>query len=173
MFNRPSSCPLHWWCHPAISSSDALFSFCPQSFPALVTLPMSQLFASGDQNTEVSASTWVLSMSIQGLFLLRLTSLIFLSRDSKESSLALRVEGINSLVLCLLYGPALTSMRAWYTQEISRHPSLPTLDKAWAPEALLSGTAFLLLRSLTSLFSFWISCPHYHTAFGPAGPAQS
>ena len=28
----PSSCPLHWWCHPAISSSDALFSFCPQSF---------------------------------------------------------------------------------------------------------------------------------------------
>ena len=30
----PSSCPLHWWCHPAISSSDALFSFCPQSFPA-------------------------------------------------------------------------------------------------------------------------------------------
>ena len=29
----PSSCPLHQWCHPAISSSDALF-FCPQSFPA-------------------------------------------------------------------------------------------------------------------------------------------
>ena len=29
-----SSCPLHRWCHPALSSSDALFSFCPQSFPA-------------------------------------------------------------------------------------------------------------------------------------------
>ena len=27
----PSSCPLHWSCHPAISSSYALF-FCPQSF---------------------------------------------------------------------------------------------------------------------------------------------
>ena len=27
----PSSCPLHPWCHPAISSSDALFSFCPSS----------------------------------------------------------------------------------------------------------------------------------------------
>jgi len=25
----PSSCSLHQWCHPAISSSDALFSFCP------------------------------------------------------------------------------------------------------------------------------------------------
>ena len=30
----PSSCSLHRWCHPAISSSDALFSFCPLSFPA-------------------------------------------------------------------------------------------------------------------------------------------
>ena len=30
----PSSCPLHQWCHPAITSSDALFSFCPQFFPA-------------------------------------------------------------------------------------------------------------------------------------------
>ena len=29
----PSSCPLHWWCHPAISSSVALF-FCLQSSPA-------------------------------------------------------------------------------------------------------------------------------------------
>ena len=25
----PNSCSLHWWCHPAISSSNALFSFCP------------------------------------------------------------------------------------------------------------------------------------------------
>ena len=31
----PSSYPLHWWCHPAISSSDALFSFCPQIFPSI------------------------------------------------------------------------------------------------------------------------------------------
>ena len=36
----PSSCPLHWWCQPAISSSDALFSFCPQSFPASGTFPI-------------------------------------------------------------------------------------------------------------------------------------
>ena len=28
------SCFLHWWCHPTISSSEALFSFCPWSFPA-------------------------------------------------------------------------------------------------------------------------------------------
>ena len=35
----PSSCSLHQWCHPAISSSDALFPFCPQSFPASGTFP--------------------------------------------------------------------------------------------------------------------------------------
>ena len=29
-----SSCPLNWWCHPTISSSAMLFSFCLQSFPA-------------------------------------------------------------------------------------------------------------------------------------------
>ena len=40
----PSSCPLHWQSHPTISSSDALFSFCSQSFPASGTFPMSQLF---------------------------------------------------------------------------------------------------------------------------------
>ena len=37
-----SSCPLHGWCHPAIPPSDALFSFCPQSFPPSGTFPMSQ-----------------------------------------------------------------------------------------------------------------------------------
>ena len=68
----PSSCPF-MWCHPAISSSDALFSFCPQSFPASGTFPVSQLFASDDQNTGASAS--VLPMSIQGWFSLKLTGL--------------------------------------------------------------------------------------------------
>ena len=72
----PSSCPLHWWCHQAISSSDGLFSFCPQSFPASGIFPMSQLFTSGDQNTGASAS--ILPIKIQGWFPLRLTGLISL-----------------------------------------------------------------------------------------------
>ena len=38
-----SSCSLHQWCHPAISSSDALFSVCPQSFPASGTFPTSSV----------------------------------------------------------------------------------------------------------------------------------
>ena len=46
----PSSCPLNQWCRPAISFSDALFSFCPQSFPGSGTSPVSCLCASDDQN---------------------------------------------------------------------------------------------------------------------------
>ena len=76
----PSSCPLHWWCRPAISSSDALFSFCPQSFKASGTFPMSRLFVSDDQNIGASVSASVLSMSIQGWFPLRLTDLTLLSK---------------------------------------------------------------------------------------------
>ena len=73
----PSSCPLHQWCHPVISSSDDLFS-CPQSFPALGTFPMSQLFTSDEQNTGASASASLLPVNIQDWSPLRLTGLISL-----------------------------------------------------------------------------------------------
>ena len=80
-----SSCSLHQWCHPALSSSDTLF-FCPQSVPASGTFPMSQLFISDDQNTGASVS--VFPMNIQGWFPLRLISLI--------SSLSNRPSGVFS-----------------------------------------------------------------------------
>ena len=41
---QSNSHPLSRWCHPAISSSVVPFSSCPQSFPALESFPMSQLF---------------------------------------------------------------------------------------------------------------------------------
>ena len=101
----PSSCPLYQWVHPAISSSDALFSSSSQSFPASGTFPMSRLFTSGDQITGASASASVLPVSNQGLFPLRLTGFGLLSvQDSQESSTALQFEDVNSLALCLLYG---------------------------------------------------------------------
>ena len=61
----PNSCPLSWWCHLTISSSVVPFFSCLQSFPILGSFQMSQLFASGDQSTEVSASTSVLPMNTQ------------------------------------------------------------------------------------------------------------
>ena len=74
----PSSCPLRQWCHPPISSSKALFSFCPPSFPASGASPMSQLFTSDDQNIGASALASVLPVNIQGWFPLRLIGLILL-----------------------------------------------------------------------------------------------
>ena len=71
-----SLCPLSWWWHPTISSSVTHFSSCPQYFPASGPFPVSQHFASGDQN--FGASTSVFSMNIQGWFPLGLTGLISL-----------------------------------------------------------------------------------------------
>ena len=58
-----NSCPSSGWCHPAISSSVAPFSSCPQSLPASGSFPVNQLFSWGDQSTGVSASASVLPMN--------------------------------------------------------------------------------------------------------------
>ena len=51
-----NSCPLSWWCRSTISFSVIPFSSSLQSFPALGSFSMSQLFASGGQSTGVSPS---------------------------------------------------------------------------------------------------------------------
>ena len=71
------SCPLSWWCHPAISSLSP-FSPLPSVFNSNSSFPMIQLFASGGQSTGASASASVLPMNIQSRFLLELTGLILL-----------------------------------------------------------------------------------------------
>ena len=118
-----SSFSLLWWCHPAISSPDALFSFCPQSFPASGTFPVSQLSASDDQNAGVSASASVLATSIQGWFPLRLTGLISLL--SKGFS-APQFKCINSCMLHLLYDPGLTTVDDHWEDH-----SLDYMDLCW------------------------------------------
>ena len=62
---HPNPCPSSWWCHPTISSSVVPFSSCPQSFPASVSVPMSQLFASDGQSIRDPASASVLPMNTQ------------------------------------------------------------------------------------------------------------
>ena len=61
-----NSSPLIQWCHPAISSSVASFSSCPQPFRVSWSFPMRRLFESGGQSTGASASPSVLPMNIQG-----------------------------------------------------------------------------------------------------------
>ena len=60
-----NSCPSRWWCHQTISSSVIPFSFCPQSFPASGSFPMSQFFISGGQSIGVSALALIFLMNIQ------------------------------------------------------------------------------------------------------------
>ena len=74
----PNSGPLSQWCHPSISSSVIPFFSCLQTFPASVSLQMSQLFTSGGQSNGVSASAAVLPMNIQDWFPLGWTGWISL-----------------------------------------------------------------------------------------------
>ena len=69
-----NSCPSSRWCHPAISSSVAPFSSCPQSLPASGSFPMSQLFARGGQSTGVSVR-----LLIWGFFFFFLLMLAFMA----------------------------------------------------------------------------------------------
>ena len=71
-------CSSNRWCYLTISSFTALFSSCPQSFPASESFPKSWLFASGGQSIRGSASASVFLMNIQGWFPLGLTGLISL-----------------------------------------------------------------------------------------------
>ena len=57
-------CPLSRWCHPTILPSVIPFFSCLQSFPVSGSFPVHQLFTSGGQSIETSASASVLSMNI-------------------------------------------------------------------------------------------------------------
>ena len=78
-----NSCPLRWWCHPAISSSVTPFSSCPYSFSSSGSFPVSQLFTSGGQSIRASAS--VLTINTQGWFPLGWTGWISLQSKGLSS----------------------------------------------------------------------------------------
>ena len=71
-------CLLSWWCHPTIPPSATPFSFWLQYFPASGSFPMSWLFISDAQSTEVSASASAFPVNIQDWFPLGMTGLISL-----------------------------------------------------------------------------------------------
>ena len=100
-----NSCPSSRGSHPTISSSVVPFSFCPQSFPASGSFPMSQLFTWGGQSIGVSASTSVLPMNTQDWPLTTQDELAgspCSPRDSQEPYPTLQFKSINSSVLSFL-----------------------------------------------------------------------
>ena len=121
------SCPLSRWYHPIISSPVVPFSSCLQSFLASEYFQMSQFFASGGHSIGASASASVLPMNIQDWFTLdRLVWSPCCPRDSQGSSPTPRFKNINSFVLSLLYGPALTSI-----YDYGKNHSFDCMDLCW------------------------------------------
>ena len=57
-----NSCPLSWWCYPTISSSVALFSFCPQSSPASGSLrnQVAKVLELQHQSFQLNSQGWFL-----------------------------------------------------------------------------------------------------------------
>ena len=110
-----NSCPLSPWRHPTISSSISPFSFCPQSFQASESFPMSWHFTSDSQSIGASASASVLPMNMQGWFPLGLIG--FISLQSKGPSRVFSstmLESIDSSVLSLFYGLTLISTHDYW-----------------------------------------------------------
>ena len=110
-----NSCPLSWWCPPAISSSVIPFSSCPQSFPSLGSFQMSQLFASDGQSNGVSASASVLPI-YSGLISFRMDWLDLLAVQGTLNSLLTtpQFKSINSSALSFLYSLTVTSIHDYW-----------------------------------------------------------
>ena len=100
------SCLLSWWCYLNISCSATSFSFCFQSFPASGSFPVNQLFTSGGQGIEASASATVLPVNIQDWFPVRLTALFF--------SLSKELSGV-------FYGTTIWKHNAFFMVQLSHH----------------------------------------------------
>ena len=118
-----NSCPLSWWCHPAISSSVISFSSCSQSLPASGSFPMSQLFPWGGQSTGVSASASVFPINTQGWSPLGWTGWISLKSKGLSRVFSNTIVQKHHLSgLSFLHSPTLTSIHDHW----KNHSHLPT-----------------------------------------------
>ena len=112
----PSSCPLNWWCHPNISSSVTLLSFCLESYPASDLFQWVSSSHQDGQSTGASASASVLPMSpIQDWFPLGLTGLIsLLSKWLSRVFSSTTVRKHQFFSTLFLYGPTPTSIHDYW-----------------------------------------------------------
>ena len=122
----PNSHPLSQWCYPTISFSVIPFSSCPQSFPALGSFPMSQLFEWGGQSNGVSASTWALSMNTQDWSLGWTGWISLQSKGLSRLFSNTTVQKHQFSVLTFLYSPTLTSIHDYWKKR-----SFDKTDLCW------------------------------------------
>ena len=107
-----NSCPLHWWCHPTLSSSVVSFPSCLESFPASGSFQMSQFFTSGGQGLEFQHQyfQWIFRTDFFRIDWLDLLAF----QGTLESSPTPHFKSITSLALRFLYSPTLTSIRDYW-----------------------------------------------------------
>ena len=103
-----------------LSSSVAPFSSCPQSFPASGSFPMSQLFASGGQNTGVLASTSVFPVNSQDWSPLRWTG--WISLQSKGFS--------------RVFSNTTVQKHQFFSTQLSHSPTLTSIHDHWKNHSL-------------------------------------
>ena len=142
----------------SIESSNQLilcrpFTSCPQSIPASGSFPMSWLFASGGQSIGISASASVLSMNIQGWFLLGLTGLISLQSKGLSrvfSSTIVQRHQFFSPQICSC--PALTPIHDYWKNHNLDYMNLFPFRFRSFTHFSISLSAFLLLSCMSSLY---------------------
>ena len=130
--------------------------FCPQSFPGSGTFPMSRLFTSDDLNIGASAS--VLPVKYSGLISFRLSGLISLpSKGLAGVFSSTTVQRHQFLVLCLLYGPALTNVHDHWEDL-----SLDCMDLCWQSHCFSTHRLGSSLLSSQAAIIFWFhGCCHH------------
>ena len=130
---HPDSCPSSQWCHPAISSSVAPFSSCPQSLPASESFPMSQLFTWAGQSIGVLALASFLPRNPRTDLQNGLVGSPWSPRDSQESSPTPQFKSINSSALTFLHSPTLKRVQATNFGSVHMAPSLlaPKVHELW------------------------------------------
>ena len=117
-----SLCPLSWWCHPIISSSVAPLLLLPSVFPSIrdfssesaLGIRWPQYWTSSFSISPFNKYSELISLKIDWFDLLAVqgTLKVFASTT---------VEGISSLLLCLLYSPALTTIcDQWENQSLDK-----------------------------------------------------
>ena len=126
----PNTRPSSWWHHPTISSSVIPSSF--QSFPASVSFPVRQFFASGDQSIRVSDSASVLPMNIQDWFPLGLTGWISLQSKGLSRVFSNTTVQKHQFLALSFLSPTLTSIHNYW-----KNHSFDLMELCWQSNYLL------------------------------------
>ena len=142
-------------------SSVSLFFFCLQSFPALGSYPVSQLFTLGGQCIGASASASVLLKSIWGWFPLRLTGFQLLDAQGTLKSLPQHHSSKTSILQCSVFFivcPALTCGHDYWKEPSLDYTDLCQQSDVFAFNTLSRFFRTLLPRSNRLLIS-WLQSP--------------